>query len=134
MDLIPAINITSSALKAEKVRMEVVAENIANAQTTRDVNGQPYQRKVVSFQSVLEASGKGSGVTVSRFSKDSTPGESIYNPSHPHAGPDGMVRMPNVKVAMEMIDLMNASRAYEANLAVVRNAKQIALQAINIGK
>lgn len=134
MDLIPAINVTSSALKAEKIRMEVVAENIANAQTTRDVNGLPYQRKVVSFQSVLDASGKGSGVTISRFSADPSPGEAIYNPGHPHAGPDGMVRMPNVKVALEMIDLMNASRAYEANLAVVRNAKQIALQALTIGK
>ena len=134
MDLIPAINVTSSALKAEKMRMEVVAENIANAQTTRDANGMPYQRKILSFQSVLDASGKGSGVAISRFSTDSTPGESIYNPTHPHAGPDGMVKMPNVKVAMEMIDLMSASRAYEANLAVVRNAKQIALQALTIGK
>jgi len=112
--------------------MNVVAENIANAQTTRDVGGQAYQRKVVSFESVLAAEGQ--GVKVSNISTDTTPGESVYNPAHPDANQDGIVQMPNVNLAMEMVDLMNSSRAYEANLAVVRNAKQIAGKALSIGK
>jgi flagellar basal-body rod protein FlgC len=132
MNLISGINLTSSALNAEKIRMEVVAENIANAQTTHDVNGQAYQRKVVSFESVLGGSGK--GVRVGRVSTDPTPGEAVFNPTHPDANKDGMVQMPNVNVATEMVDLMNSSRAYEANLSVVRNAKQLASKALSIGK
>lgn len=132
MNLISGISATSSALNAEKIRMNIVAENIANAQTTHDVNGQPFQRKVVSFESVLDGTEK--GVRVSRVSTDNTPGETVYNPSHPDANQNGMVQMPNVNIATEMVDLMNSSRAYEANLAVVRNAKQIASQALSIGK
>ena len=132
MDLISGIHLTSSALNAEKIRMNVVSENIANAQTTHDVDGQAYQRKVVSFESVLNAAGQ--GVNVSNISTDTTPGETVYNPAHPDANQDGMVQMPNVNLAMEMVDLMNSSRAYEANLAVVRNAKQLAANALSIGK
>ena len=132
MNLISGINVTSSALNAEKIRMDIVAENIANAHTTHDVDGQPYQRKVVSFESVLDAVGK--GVRISRVAVDPTPGETFYNPSHPDANQDGMVQMPNVNLAMEMVDLMNSSRAYEANLAVVRNSKQLASRALSIGK
>lgn len=133
MNLISGINLTSSALNAEKIRMDLVAENIANAQTTHDVNGGPYQRKVVSFESVLDGAGK--SVRVSGVSKDSTPGEQVYNPSHPDADKKtGMLQMPNVNVAMEMVDLMSSSRAYEANLQVVRNARQLAMKALSIGK
>ncbi len=132
MNLISGINVTSSALNAEKVRMNIVAENIANAQTTHDVDGAPYQRKMVSFESVLDGAEK--GVRVSRVSTDTTPGETVYNPAHPDANENGMVQMPNVNLATEMVDLMNSSRAYEANLAVVRNAKQLASQALSIGK
>jgi len=132
MNLISGINVTSSALNAEKIRMDIVAENIANAHTTHDVNGQAYQRRVVSFESVLTAAGK--GVQVSRVSVDPSAGESVYNPSHPDANKEGMVQMPNVNLATEMVDLMNSSRAYEANLSVVRNAKQIAMRALGIGK
>ncbi|MDD5348804.1 MAG: flagellar basal body rod protein FlgC [Chthoniobacteraceae bacterium] len=132
MNVISGINLTGSALNAEKIRMEVVAENIANAYTTHDVDGQAYQRKVVSFESVLRANGK--GVQVGRVSTDPTPGETVYNPSHPDANKEGMVQMPNVNIATEMVDLMNSSRAYEANLSVVRNAKQLASKALSIGK
>lgn len=132
MNLISGINQTSSALNAEKIRMDLVAENIANAQTTHDIDGGPYQRKVVSFESVLEATGK--GVRVSKVSTDRSPGETVYNPNHPDANKDGMLQMPNVNIATEMVDLMSSSRAYEANLAVVRNAKQIAMKALSIGR
>lgn len=132
MNLLSGINVTSSALNAEKIRMNVVAENIANAQTTHDVDGQPYHRKVVSFESVLDGAEK--GVRVSNVSTDTTPGQTVYNPTHPDADSNGMVQMPNVNLATEMVDLMNSSRAYEANLAVVRNSKQLASQALSIGK
>ena len=135
MNFISGINATASALNAEKVRMDVVAQNIANAHTTRDVDGQAYKRKVVTFESLIASDAEGAGgVRVADVSTDKTPGELIYNPAHPHAGPDGMVRMPNVKTAMEMVDLLSASRAYEANLAVVRNAKQMAVKALSIGR
>ena len=132
MNLISSISITASALNAEKTRMEMVAQNIANAHTTKDVDGLPYQRKVVSFESVLDSAGR--GVRVSQIANDPTPGEVIYDPTHPDATKEGMVQMPNVKVATEMVDLMSSSRAYEANLAVARNSKQLAMRALSIGR
>lgn len=137
MNLISGVNITGSALNAEKIRMDVIAQNIANSHTTRDIDGKVYQRKVVSFQSLLGPNGGDSpaaaGVRVARVTADTSPGETVYDPSHPDADKDGMVQMPNVNIATEMVDLMSASRAYEANLAVVRNAKQMAVKALSIG-
>lgn len=134
MNFITGIQATSSALSAEKIRMDIVAQNIANANTTKDVNGQAYRRKVVTFETMLGAGGASEGVKVSGISADSTPGEKVYNPHHPHADKDGMVTMPNVNPAIEMVDLLSASRAYEANLAVARNARQMATKALSIGK
>lgn len=134
MNFITGIQSTASALSAEKIRMDLVAQNIANANTTRDVDGKAYQRKVVTFETMLDESGGASGVKVGRILNDSTPGEKVYNPQHPHADKDGMVTMPNVNTAIEMVDLMSASRAYEANLAVARNARQMATKALAIGK
>lgn len=142
MNLLSGINITGSALNAEKTRMDIVAQNIANAHTTRDVDGQVYKRKVVSFQSVLDSANGvntpreagAKGVQISQVSNDETPGEMVYNPQHPDANKDGFVQMPNVNIATEMIDLVSSSRAYEANLAVVRNAKQMAAKALSIGR
>ena len=135
MNFISGIQATSSALQAEKTRMDVVAQNIANAHTTRDLDGKAYQRKVVSFEALLGAQGSsGQGVRVASIGNDSRPGETVFNPNHPHADKDGMVQMPNVNLAMEMVDLMAASRAYEANLTVARNARQMAVKALTIGK
>ena len=134
MNIISGINMTASALTAEKTRMDLVAQNIANAHTTHDVDGQAYKRKVVSFQSIIEPGDDGGkGVQVAQISNDTTAGELIYNPGNPDADKDGMVQMPNVNIATEMVDLMSSSRAYEANLAVVRNAKQMAMKALSIG-
>jgi flagellar basal-body rod protein FlgC len=133
MNMISGIDVTASALNAEKTRMDVVAQNIANADTTRDTDGRAYQRKVVSFESVLDAAGS-QGVQVSKISNDKTQGETVYEPGHPDANKDGMVQMPNVHISTEMVDLMSSSRAYEANLSVVRNAKQMATKALSIGK
>jgi flagellar basal-body rod protein FlgC len=133
MNLLPASDISASALQAEHLRLELVAQNIANAQTTKDVNGQPYQRRIVSFATEMERGG-GQGVKIASIKADPTPGEAIYDPQHPHADAQGMVHMPNVSTSHEMVDLIAATRAYEANLAVVRNARQMASQALSIGR
>jgi flagellar basal-body rod protein FlgC len=140
MNIISGIDVTAGALNAQKTRLDVVAQNIANAQTTRGPDGQAYQRKQVSFETeLLRQSGatNGSnlqGVRVSSITSDQTPGQRVYDPQHPDAGADGYVQMPNVNMAYEMIDLMTASRAYEANLSVVKNSRQMALRALEIGK
>ena len=135
MDILAASNITASALNAEKLRMDVVAENIANANTTKGPDGLPYQRKTVSFESVADQTfGASGGVQVGTISKDKTPGSTFHNPAHPHADKNGMVTMSNVNLAYEMVDLVSASHAYEANLAVIRNARQMASQALSIGR
>lgn len=140
MNLISGIDISASALDAQKTRLDIIAQNIANAQTTRGADGLPYQRKLVSFETeMVKQNGLANGVglqsvRVGEITNDTTPGERIYDPQHPDAGPDGYVQMPNVKMAYEMIDLMTASRAYEANLSVVKNARQMALRALDIGK
>lgn len=138
MNLIAGIDVTSGALHAQKTRLDVVAQNIANAQTTRTAAGGPYQRQVVSFESELvrQASAGASlqTVRVGGITADRSPGQQVYNPQHPDAGQDGMVTMPNVNLSFEMVDLITASRAYEANLAVVKNARQMAMKALEIGK
>jgi flagellar basal-body rod protein FlgC len=142
MNIISGIDITSGALTAQKTRLDVVAQNIANAQTTRGPDGNPYQRKIVSFETELIRQTGASGaagaslqsVRVGTVSSDKTPGERVFDPQHPDAGADGYVQMPNVNMAYEMIDLMTASRAYEANLSVVKNARQMAMRAMEIGK
>lgn len=141
MNLISGIDVTAGALNAQKTRLDVVAQNIANAQTTRGPDGTPYQRQIVSFESELvRRTGGGSGgpglqtVRVGSITADRSPGQQVYNPQHPDAGPDGLVTMPNVNMSYEMVDLITASRAYEANLAVVKNAKQMAMKALEIGK
>jgi flagellar basal-body rod protein FlgC len=141
MNLISGIDVTAGALNAQKTRLDIVAQNIANAQTTRGPDGLPYQRKMVSFETeLLRQSGAAAGsaatqsVRVGSIQTDTTPGQKVYDPQHPDAGADGYVTMPNVNMAYEMVDLMTASRAYEANLSVVKNAKQMAMKALEIGK
>ena len=115
--------------------MDIVAQNIANAYTTKDVDGGPYKRRMVTFESTLTGLNKlERGVQVGKISADQKPGEVLYQPGHPHAGPDGLVQMPNVQLPVEMVDLMSASRAYEANLSVARNSRSLALKALTIGK
>ena len=135
MNFLTGINATSSALSAEQTRMDIVAQNIANAYTTKDVDGGPYKRRMVTFESTLTGLNKSEhGVQVGKISADQKPGEVLYQPGHPHAGPDGLVQMPNVQLPVEMVDLMSASRAYEANLSVARNSRSLALKALTIGK
>lgn len=138
MNIISGIDVTAGALTAQKTRLDIVAQNIANAQTTRGPDGLPYQRKTVSFETELLRHTGGAAalqsVHVGKIGTDTTPGARIYDPQHADAGADGYVIMPNVNMAFEMVDLMSASRAYEANLSVVKTARQMALKALDIGK
>lgn len=137
MNLISGIDVTSSALSAQKTRLDIVAQNIANAQTTRTPEGGPYHRQIVSFETELVKRAGGSSlqtVRVGGISTDRTPSQQVYNPQHPDAGPDGLVAMPNVNLSYEMVDLITASRSYEANLSVVKNARSLAMKALDIGK
>ncbi len=135
MNFVTGIHATSSALTAEQMRLDIVAQNIANAYTTKDTDGNPYQRRTLSFETVLGGvNGSEKGVRVAAMARDKSPGEQVYNPGHPHADAQGMVRLPNVQLATEMVDLMSASRAYEANLSVARNSRSLATKALSIGK
>ena len=137
MNLITGIDITGDAIAAQKTRLDIVAQNIANAQTTRSATGGPYQRQVVSFETELIKQQGGASlqsVSISGITADQTPGQKVYNPSHPDAGPDGFVNMPNVNLSYEMVDLITASRAYEANLSFAKDARQLAQKTLDIGK
>ena len=142
IDLLPGIQSTSSALQAERIRMEVIAQNIAHANTTRDIDGKPYQRQEVVFESVLNQQqqaggfpGMGpQGVQVVKVQRDPSPPRMIYDPGHPQADANGMVAVPNISIHEEMADLIASSRAYEANLAVAKNARAMAMQTLSLSK
>jgi flagellar basal-body rod protein FlgC len=142
IDFIPGLSGTSAALNAERIRMEVVSQNIANANTTRGPNGLPYQRQQVVFETVMQQRLSGSGlatglpqaVKVARMQSDTRAPRTVYSPGHPDADATGMVKMPNVNIHEEMADLITSSRSYEANLAVIKNARQMALQTMAIAK
>lgn len=145
MGVFSSFDISSSGLNAEKLRMDVISRNIANAKTTRTASGTPYRRQIVvmrevggnSFSDYLSsASNKysvGRGVEVSAVVDDMTPLKTVYDPSHPDADSNGYVSMPNVDTITEMVNMISASRAYEANLMSLNNAKSMALKALDIG-
>ena len=127
MSLFGGLAISGSGMTAERLRMDVIAENLANAESTRGADGQPYRRKEVvlgaaggqSFQDMLD------GVRVKAVVEDPSPGKKIYDPGHPDADPQGFVTMPNVDTVTEMVDLITASRGYEANVQAMNAAKQM---------
>ncbi len=140
MSLFDAIDTAASGLSAERLRMDVTAENLANAQSTRGADGQPYRRKVVA----LEQSGGGfgatlggamkadAGVRVAGITEDPTPNRLVYDPGHPDADARGYVSMPNIQPVTEMVDLITASRGYEANVTVMQTAKQMFAKTLDI--
>lgn len=141
MSYISGIDISSNALNAQKTRLDIVAQNIANAQTTRGLDGQAYKRQVVNFESeLIKGMSEGNrntglqSVRISGIVQDQSLGQRVYDPQHPDADANGVVTMPNVNLAHEMVDLISATRAYEANLSVVKNARQMAMKALEIGK
>lgn len=138
IDILTGIQSTSAALAAERQRLDVISENIANANTTHGPDGKPYQRKVVVFESALQQAMNG-GVAapmlrVAGIEKDPRPFEMVYQPGSPDADEHGMVAMPNVNIHEEMADMISAERTFEANLAVIKNARMMALQVLAIGK
>ena len=140
IQILSGIQNTSAALQAEQTRLDVISENIANANTAHGVDGKPYQRQVVVFETALRQAMNSEGTAstpalrVARIEKDSRPPVQIYDPGNPEADAKGMISMPNINISEEMADLISASRTFEANLAVVKNARAMALQTLAIGK
>ena len=147
MGLFDAINAAGSGLTAERLRMDVTAENLANAQTTRGADGQPYRRKEVvleqkggGFGGALKAAlgggirpgGGAGGVQVAAIVEDTAPNRLVYDPGHPDANAQGYVEMPNVNPVTEMVDLIDASRAYEANVTAMQSAKQMFTKTLDL--
>jgi flagellar basal-body rod protein FlgC len=152
-----SLHISESALSAQRLRLDLIANNIANVETTRTASGGPYQRKDVVFTqqggngftpyflNLSHRSNTGSavsaglpedvkGVQVASIITDQTPGPKVYDPTHPDADKEGYVTYPNVNLAVEMTNMLSATRSYEANLSVITAARRMALKALEIGK
>jgi flagellar basal-body rod protein FlgC len=159
MGFLDSLDLSSSGMTAERLRMDVISNNLANANTTHTANGEPYRRQEVilepggeSFDSTLgliqagadgqsiadsmDGQGEGSlsGVKVTGIVADQTPFKQEYDPGNPDADKRGYVKVPNVSVVSEMVDMMSASRAYEANVTAIQSAKTMAERALDIGK
>jgi|SRR5579864_6538136 len=139
MGLFNSMRISGSALTAQRLRMDVIAGNVANADTTR-LNGQrqPYQRQQVVFEPMTTTTGgdsTGDGLQVAAIVKDQSPGKQVYDPANPDADPNtGLVAYPNVDTTTEMTDMLSATRAYEANATVLDSIKQMAQRSIDLGR
>jgi flagellar basal-body rod protein FlgC len=137
--MIPGIEASSSALAAERTRLDVIAGNLANSQNTSDASGQVYRRKMVVFESKLNdalgtAAGTGAQVEVARVTDDPSPLPKMYMPGHPKADAQGMVTMPNINPLDEMVDMMTASRSYQANLQVIQTGRSMFEQSLKIAE
>jgi flagellar basal-body rod protein FlgC len=145
MSFFDAIDLAASGLTAERVRMDVTSENLANAQTTSGANGQPYQRQEVVLQQVgggfgaqlagaLGQSGTPGGVQVAGIVNDPTPDQLVYDPGHPGANAQGYVRMPNVNPVTEMTDLISESNSYQADVTAMQTAKTMYSKTLDLLK
>jgi flagellar basal-body rod protein FlgC len=140
INFLPGVSSSLAALNAERTRLDVVSQNIANAHVTHGPDGKPYQRKVVVFENCLQnAQAAGTDATVpslrvATIKSDNRPPLMVYQPDSPEADARGRVAMPNINIHEEMADMIIATRAYEANLAVVKNARNMALQTLAIGR
>jgi flagellar basal-body rod protein FlgC len=134
-ELFDILSVSGSALAAERTRMNVVAANLANAHVMKTPEGGPYRRRQVVFEPALEAAASGipAGGVKAKVVVDRTAGEARYEPGNPNADPQGYVRMPNVSPMFEMVDLMTASRSYEANLAAIRVYRELLQRTITMG-
>lgn len=147
MGYFSALETSASGLTAQRLRMDIISQNIANANTTRTDQGGPYRRKVVLFASREETkpfseylSGASreklglKGVRAVKIVEDRTPFRRVYEPGHPDADEDGYVLMPNVDIATEMVNMISATRAYEANVTAINATKAMTMKALDIGK
>ncbi len=143
MDIFTTMKISASALRAQKIRMNAISSNLANIETTRTPDGGPYRKREVVFQSsqqgfanTLDSQMRNAvhGVRVTHVQASSMPPRMVYDPSHPDADEQGQVAMPDISLVEETADMMSVSRAYEANVTVIKSAKRMALKALEIGK
>ncbi len=145
MSFMKSMDISASALTAQRMRMDVISENIANANTTRTANGGPYRRRIavlsqnegsVFSQYLNDARDAvlGNGVQVSAIVEDNSPFIMNYDPTNPDADANGYVAMPNVDIVTEMLDMMSATRSYEANVTALNATKNMAVKALEIGR
>jgi len=148
MSLSNSLAISASGLTAERLRLDVISNNIANVNTTKGADGKPYRRQEVvfaarnsggSFQSLLSSAGgaaqaSGAGVQVAEIRSDNSPFKRIHDPANPAANKDGYVDMPNIEPVIEMVDMISASRAYEAGVTAINAAKQMEARALEIGR
>lgn len=141
MRLINSLGISASGLTAERLRMDLISGNIANINTTRTAEGGPYRRRVAVFAEQLEQAlrrgssiPQGKGVQVVGIMEDSSPPKLVYDPSHPDADEEGYVHLPNINIVNEMVDMITATRSYEANVTALNAGKSMALKALEIGR
>jgi flagellar basal-body rod protein FlgC len=141
MDFFTAMEVSASGLAAQRTRMNVASSNLANAQTTQGADGGPYKRRDVVLSSVAVPGANGSqfaqaikGVAVTQISQDGAPPRLEYDPGHPHANKQGYVAYPNINPVEEMVDMITASRAYEAGITTMSTAVHMAEAALGIGR
>ena len=140
MDLLKTLDIAGSGLSAQRTRMQTVATNMANARTTRTAEGGPYRRRAPVFQAQVadpfgsELDQAMASVEVAEVWESDSPGVWVRDPYHPDADEEGMVLLPDINIMHEMVDLMTTGRSYEANASVVEATRDMALQALNIGR
>jgi flagellar basal-body rod protein FlgC len=135
MDLKTAVNVSASGLRAQSLRMRLIAENLANADSVaRTPGGDPYRRRVASFASEVDRSNGSAGVKVDGIENDPTPFQRVYNPGSPAADAKGYVRMPNVNGLVETADMKAAQRSYEANLSAIEAARSLTMRTIDLLK
>jgi len=142
MDIFSSFRVSASALKAQTIRLNTISSNLANVDTTHTPEGGPYKKKSVYFQSKplsfkdeLDSNLQGSvqGVEVTKILEDKSPPRKVYDPSSPDADKDGYVAMPNISALKEMVDMMSATRSYEANVTAIQSEKRMVLKAIDLG-
>lgn len=144
MGAFDAFNISASGLTAERTRMDIISKNISNADVTRTANGGPYRRQMVAFEEKVnfeemlekaidgDTKSLGSGAKISKIVEDKSPFNRVYEPGHPDADEEGYVLKPNVNTIKEMVDMITASRSYEANITAMNTSKNMCLKALDI--
>ncbi len=134
MSLFNIFNVAASAMSAQSQRLNVVASNLANADSATSVNGQPYRAKQVVFEAQAVDASKAQGVRVKQVVEDTAAPKMVYDPKHPMADDKGYVAMPNVSVVDEMVNMLSASRSYQTNVETMNAAKTMALKTLTIGQ
>lgn len=134
MSMFNSMRISASGISAERLRMDTITSNMANATTTRGADGKPYVRKIAVFQEALDNEKGLNGVKAVGIVDDKSPLRTVYDPSHPDSNEEGYVTMPNVNVLNEMADMISASRSYEANVDTLNASKSMFMKSLEIGR